>query len=194
MDKTTENVIVAGVGGQGTVLAGRLIAEAAMQEGLSVKGAETIGMAQRGGSVTSFIRFGGECATPFIKKGEADLILGFEPGECVRLLPYLGDGGAAVVLDRAVMPVSALTGASRYEPSEMISYLKNRVGRLVLVDAESAARALGTSKCLNVALLGAAARSGALGLTVERLASAVKAVIPPRLTEINLKALNTVTL
>ena len=102
----TKNIILCGVGGQGTVLASRLISAAAMDRGWPVMSAETIGMAQRGGSVFSHLRIGEEVHCPMIARGEADLILGFEPGEAVRMLPWLKPGGAVVTADRGVTPVT----------------------------------------------------------------------------------------
>ena len=102
-----KNIVLCGVGGQGTVLASKLIASAAMKKDIPVMSAETIGMAQRGGSVFSHIRMGEGLYTPMIAKGSADIIIGFEPGETVRMLPYLKDGGQIIVSRRAIMPVSA---------------------------------------------------------------------------------------
>ena len=99
-----KDIILCGVGGQGTVLASRLISAAAMARSIPVMSAETIGMAQRGGSVFSHLRMGEGIYSPMIARGEADLIIGFEPGEAVRLLPFLKPGGQMIVSDRAVMP------------------------------------------------------------------------------------------
>ena len=155
-----KSIILCGVGGQGTIMASRLIAAAAMEKGLDVRSAETIGMAQRGGSVFSHIRLGKDINSPLIAKGEADLIIGFEPAEAVRMLPYLRCGGAAVVSLRPVMPVSAAIGKSVYPYDEIMDFLKSTVNLLTLVDSEAAAARLGSSRVLNVVLLGAAARSG----------------------------------
>ena len=131
----SKNIILCGVGGQGTILASRLIASAAMKKGLRVITAETIGMAQRGGSVLSHLRIGEEAGSPLIAKGEADLIIGFEPGECVRALPFLKKNGVVVTSSRPVMPVSAMIGASVYDDKAMIDYLKENIRNLVIVDA-----------------------------------------------------------
>jgi indolepyruvate ferredoxin oxidoreductase beta subunit len=117
-----KNIILCGVGGQGTILASRLIASAAMKKNLPIKTAETIGMAQRGGSVFSHLRIG-EAGTPLIAKGQADLIIAFEPGEAVRQLPFLRKGGAVVVSSSPVMPVSAMLGQSAYDVNALIEYL-----------------------------------------------------------------------
>ena len=102
-----KDIVLCGVGGQGTVLASKLISDAAMAQGIPIMSAETIGMAQRGGSVFSHVRLGEGVYSPMIAEGEADLILAFEPGEAVRCFPYLKEGGTVVVSNRAVMPVTA---------------------------------------------------------------------------------------
>lgn len=184
-----KSIILCGVGGQGTIMASRLIAAAAMEKGLDVRSAETIGMAQRGGSVFSHIRLGKDISSPLIAKGEADLIIGFEPAEAVRQLPYLRAGGAAAVSLRPVMPVSATIGKSVYPYDEIIDYLKSNVTKLTLVDSEAAAALLSSSRVLNVVLLGAAARSGELGIDEDALLSAIDKIIPEKFRQLNREAL-----
>ena len=186
------NVILAGVGGQGAVLASKLLARAAMERGLPVKTAETIGMAQRGGSVFSHVRMGEGAHSPLIGRGRADAIVAFEPAEAVRQLPFLRRGGVVVTSDAPVVPVSAATGGPAYDLPAIMGYLRERVGEksLVVVDAKAAEAELGTAKALNVVLLGAAARAGALGpVTVEDLAAAVRATVAPRFLDLDLRAL-----
>ena len=185
----SKNIILCGVGGQGTILASRLIATAAMDKNIPIKTAETIGMAQRGGSVFSHLRLGEGTNSPLIGKGEVDLIIGFEPGETVRQLPFLKKGGAVVVSCRPVMPVSAMIGQSKYDAEAMIKYLKENVEHLTIVDADKAAEELGSAKVLNVVLLGAAIRSGELGLSEEDVEKAIKEKVPARFLELNKKAL-----
>ena len=186
----TKNIILCGVGGQGTVLASRLISAAAMAKGIPVLSAETIGMAQRGGSVFSHLRMGEGICSPMIARGEADLIIGFEPGEAVRLLPFLKPGGSVIVSDRAVMPVTASLSASQYRAEDMLAYLADRVPALTVVRAEEALRAVGSPKVLNLILLGAAVRSGALGLDEGDLREAIRSRIPEKFQELNFKALS----
>lgn len=186
----TVNTMLAGVGGQGTVLASKLIAQAAMDRGQNARTAETIGMAQRGGSVFSHVRIGEEIHSPMIPQGAADLIIGFEPAEAVRCLPYLKEGGTVVVSSRAVRPVTASLSGSDYDGTEMLSHLKEQVERLVVVDGEELCAQCGSAKVLNVALLGAAAASGALGMTLADLEQAVRQRVPERFVEMNLKALS----
>ena len=185
-----KNMILCGVGGQGTVLASRLISSAAMARRIPVLSAETIGMAQRGGSVFSHLRMGENLYSPMIARGEADLILGFEPGEAVRLLPFLMPDGQMVVSSRPVMPVTAALSDTGYRAEDMLDYLASRVPRLLVVDAEKALREVGSPKVLNLILLGAALRSGALGLEAEDLKDAVRRLIPEKFHELNFRALD----
>ena len=183
------NIILCGVGGQGTILASKLIASAAMSRGIPVKTAETIGMAQRGGSVFSHVRVGEGVASPLMARGNADLIIAFEPAEAVRQLSFLKPGGCVVASSRPVVPVSAMTGGPAYEYEAIMAYLREKVSNLVVIDADQAAADLGSSKYLNVVLLGAAARSGELGLTEDDLLSAIHDRLPERLWPLNERAL-----
>lgn len=187
--RMNKNIILCGVGGQGTVLASKLMAAAAMEKNIPVMTAETIGMAQRGGSVFSHLRMGEGIHSPLIAKGTADLIIGFEPGETVRMLPFLKKGGSVVVSSRPIMPVSASIGDAVYQAEEMIAYLKQKVMNLTVVDSEKAMKELGSSKVLNVVLLGAAVRSGELGLTLEDIQTAIRNRVPEKFQELNVRAL-----
>lgn len=186
----SKNIVLCGVGGQGTILASKLISAAAMAQGLPVKSAETIGMAQRGGSVFSHIRMGEDAVCPMIAKGTADIILGFEPGETVRMLPYLRQGGLVVVSKRAVMPVTAALAGSNYNGEEMVTYLRSVVDRLMVVDTDKACQELGSAKIVNLLLLGAAAASGELGLSVEDIRQAVIDRVPKKFHQLNFSALD----
>ena len=185
-----KNIILCGVGGQGTVLASRLISAAAMAKGMPVYSAETIGMAQRGGSVFSHLRIGEGIHSPMIARGEADLIIGFEPGEAVRLLPFLKPGGTMIVSDRTVMPVTASLSGADYQAQDMLDYLSAHVSSLQIVPAEKALAEVGSPKVLNLVLLGAALRSGALGLEEADLREAIRTRIPEKFHAQNLKALS----
>ncbi len=191
------NIVLCGVGGQGTVLASKLVAAAAMNKGFDVKSAETIGMAQKGGSVMSHLRIGEDALTPMIGSGEADLIIGFEPSETVRMLPFLKKGGAIITSDRAVMPVTAALKGSSYKGSDMTDYLKSLkdIGKLVIVDTETAVKEVGSSKAMNMILLGAASRAGLLGdITHEDIIEAMKRKVKPQFVEMNIRALEFVRL
>ena len=185
----TINIVLCGVGGQGTVLASKLIAAAAMKKGLSVMSAETIGMAQRGGSVFSHLRIGKDLYSPMIAEGTADIILGFEPGEAVRMLRFLKPGGQVIVSSRAVMPVTASLGQSGYRGEDMLEYLRGVTEHLLVIDTDAACRKLGTPKVMNVLMLGAAVRSGALGLSEEDICEALKERLPEKLWKMNFEAL-----
>ncbi|HEX3037397.1 MAG TPA: indolepyruvate oxidoreductase subunit beta [Oscillospiraceae bacterium] len=185
----TVNCILAGVGGQGTVLASKLIAQAAMDKGLNARTAETIGMAQRGGCVVSHLRIGDEIHSPMIPKHSADLILGFEPAEAVRCLPYLKKEGVVVVSKKAIKPVTASLSDSTYDGTEMIALLQKATEKVVVVDGDKICDECGSAKVLNVALLGAACATGILGLTIGEIETAIKERVAPRFIEMNTKAL-----
>lgn len=185
-----KNILLCGVGGQGTVLASKLIAAAAMKKGLSVMSAETIGMAQRGGSVFSHIRIGDNLHSPMIATGTADILIGFEPGETVRMLPYLKKDGQVIVSSHAIIPVTAVLSNGSYDPEAMLAYLKQTVTHLLVIDTEEVCLTLGSSKILNILLLGAAIESGALGLTESEIKDAIKERLPERFHELNFRALN----
>ena len=182
-----KDILICGVGGQGTVLASRIIAAAAMDEGSPVHSAETIGMAQRGGSVTSHVRIGGEAYSPMIPFGAADMLLAFEPGEAVRNLRYLRKGGIAVVNTSAVKPVTESLKETGYDGSEMTAYLTQKCG-CIFVDAEEVCRPFGSSKFFNIIMLGVAAGSGHLGLKKETLLKQIEQYVPARFLDVNIKA------
>ena len=183
------NIVLCGVGGQGTVLASRLIADAAMKKGIRVCSAETIGMAQRGGSVFTNLRIGNDVKTPRIGSGKADLMIAFEPAEAVRMLPYLKEDATAVVSMDPIMPVSAMVGESSYQVEEILACLKTHVKNLTLVSGAKAATELKSAKCLNVVLLGAAVRSGCLNLTEKDIEEAINKRLPEKLRDLNIRAL-----
>ncbi len=185
----SKSVILCGVGGQGTVLASKLISYAAMAKGQEVKSAETIGMAQRGGSVTSHIRIGEEAFSPLIPKGKADVMIAFEPAEAVRNLDYLKPDGVVVVSQKAVKPVTASLSAKVYEGQEMLDYLGKHVSRLVIVDGQQVMEELGSAKVLNVVLLGAAIACNEIDITVDEIKAAIREKVPERFYELNLCAL-----
>ncbi len=185
----SKSVILCGVGGQGTVLASKLISYAAMAKGEEVKSAETIGMAQRGGSVISHIRIGEEAFSPLIPKGKADVMIAFEPAEAVRNLDYLKPDGVVVVSQKAVKPVTASLSAKVYEGQEMLDYLGKKVSRLIIVDGQQVMEELGSAKVLNVVLLGAAIACNEIDITVDEIKDAIREKVPERFYELNLRAL-----
>lgn len=187
------NCLLCGVGGQGTVLASKMLAYSAMEKGLSVRTAETIGMAQRGGCVVSHVRVGEQVYSPLIPKKQADVLIAFEPAEAVRCLAYLKDEGVVVVNRKAVKPVTASLTDSDYDGIEMLDYLKAKVKNLIVVDGDSVCAACGSTKVLNIVLLAAAAKSGMLFMNTEELKNAIQNKIPEKFRELNLKAVDSVT-
>ncbi len=183
------NILLCGVGGQGTVLASKILAKSAMERGETVHTAETIGMAQRGGSVVSHVRIGEDCFAPLISRGQADVILAFEAAEAVRNLPYLKDGGTVVVSNTAVKPVTDALSKTDYDGQVMLDYLARQNVRLVVVDGEELIRKCGSAKVLNIALLGAAARADVIGMTVEDIRHIVETTLAPKFQAMNLQAL-----
>jgi indolepyruvate ferredoxin oxidoreductase beta subunit len=183
------NIILAGVGGQGIVLASKVIAQSAMQKGLKVRTAETIGMAQRGGCVVSHVRIGENIHAPLVALKTADLIIGFEPAEAVRALPFLKPQGTVVVSQKVIKPVTASLSAEGYEGKTMLDYLQNNVSRLYIVDSDAVCSVCGSPKVLNTALLGAAAGSGVLGFTLTDMETALESVLPDKLLAMNIQAL-----
>lgn len=183
-----KSFLLCGVGGQGTVLASRVIAQAAMEKGEFARTSETIGMAQRGGCVVSHVRIG-NMLSPLIPQGGADVLIGFEPGEAVRCIGYLKKGGLIVTAKKTVQPVSAAMTGSRIDGGEMIEYLRKKTDRMIVVDTDKICEECGTSKVLNTALLGAAAAAGELGVTVEEVSAVLEQRLPARVMDINKKAL-----
>ena len=178
------DVVLAGVGGQGIVLASKLLAEAAFRAGYDVKANEVHGMAQRGGSVLAQVRFGEKVFSPLVPSGRADFLVGLEEVEALRYAGYLGDGGWAIVNRRKIVPVTVSSGSFRY-PEDIEGRLRARFERLVLVEGERLAREAGNARTENVVLLGALSNflDIPLGIWEEVIAHLV-----PRSTEANLKA------
>lgn len=185
-----KNIILCGVGGQGIVLTSKLLAAAAMAKGIPVMSAETIGMAQKGGSVFSFLRMGEELYSPMFPKGTADLLIGFEPAEAVRMLPYLKSEGTVVLNTHPIQPVTATLGGGAYDAAAMIAYLQKHAGNLTMLDGDAACRKIGSPKVLNMVMLGAVLRSGVLPLTLEEVTETMERTVKPQFRELNRKALH----
>lgn len=186
-----KNYLLCGVGGQGTVLAAKVLADAAIKKGDDVKSTETIGMAQRGGSVVSHVRTGKDIHSPLIPEKSADLIIGFEPAEVVRNIAYLKEEGTVIVSLKAVMPVTAALTDSSYNGSEMLDYLSQNVKKLIPVDTERLCGLCGSSRVTNVVLLGAAVGSGALSITYEEILDSLLSRLPEKYHALNKAALKT---
>ena len=190
------NVMLTGVGGQGTVLAAKVLAQAAQAKGWHVRTAETIGMAQRGGSVVSHVRMGDngeEVHSPLIARGTADVIVAFEPAEAARVLPYLAPTGVLVSATSAVQPVTAALSPDPYRGASVIKNLFEAFAsapeRLVIVPDEALLKKVGNRRALNTVLLASAVATGRLPLTVDDLRAAVEACVKPAFVDLNLKAI-----
>lgn len=181
-----KDIMICGVGGQGTVLASKIIASSAMNEGSAVHSAETIGMAQRGGPVTSHVRVGEDAFSPLIPVGGADLLIAFEPSEAVRNLKYLKKDGFVIVNCVPVKPTS-LAGGADYDGKAEIEFLKSKCDCLV-VNSDELCKPFGSSKFFNVAVLGAACGTGKLGLSKDTLCGEIVRIVPERFKEKNLAA------
>jgi indolepyruvate ferredoxin oxidoreductase beta subunit len=178
------NVFMAGVGGQGIILAGDVVAEAAMLVGHSVRKSEVHGMAQRGGSVTCQVRFGEEVYSPLIRRGEADLLLSMERLEALRYRDYLRPGGTALVNDQRIDPSMLVWSKSPY-PEDVEEMLRQRAGRVVMVPAHRIAEDLGNLKVVNAIMLGAL--SVELDLDEDVLISSIEKRIPAKYLELNIR-------
>lgn len=199
----TFNCLVVGVGGQGVVLASRLVAAACMARGMFVRTAETIGMSQRGGSVASHVRAAAtadDLPTSMIPLRGADVVLAFEPGEALRAFDRLAPGGSVVCSARPVVPSAAPGGArggagapagGAYDGRAQIDWLRAHVNekRLAVVDPVALAGAGLSPKCANVLLLGAAAGLGALPFGADDLRAAIARLVKPAFVEMNGRAL-----
>lgn len=191
------NIMLTGVGGQGTVLAAKVLAQAAQEKGWHVRTAETIGMAQRGGSVVSHVRMGNDgedVYSPLIAKGAADMIIAFEPAEGARVLPYLGPDGVLVTAVAAIQPVTAAMAATPYWGPKVIEQLYSLFeagsNRLVVVPDRTLLDQVGSRKALNTVLLASAIATGRVPLTIDDLRNAIKMCVKPQFVDLNLKAID----
>ncbi len=196
------NVLLTGVGGQGTVLAAKVLAQAAQAKGWQVRTAETIGMAQRGGSVVSHVRMGDngeEVIAPLVAKGTADMIIAFEPAEAARVLSYLAPDGVMVSATTSIQPITAALSSEPYLAEATIASLRGRLNgsaeapaRFVLVDDEAVLSQVGNRKALNTVLLAFALKTGHLPLSLDDLRDAIRVCVKPRFVELNLAAIDLV--
>lgn len=185
-----KDILICGVGGQGTVLASKIIAAAASKEGNPIHSAETIGMAQRGGSVTSHVRIGADAYSPLIPYGSADILMAFEPAEAVRNLKYLKNDGVAIVNTCATKPVTESLKDTGYDGREMTEYINKRCS-CIFVNSEEVCAPFGSARFFNIILLGIAAGSGKLGLSEKTLLDQIEQRVPKAYVDINKKAFQT---
>lgn len=181
------NLVIAGVGGQGILTTSRIIGEAALKNKLDVSVSEIHGMAQRGGSVVSTVRFGSFKA-PLILDGDADIIIGFEPAETVRVIEKASAEKTVILMNtKPIIPFPASLGLQKYpENSRILAYLAQNAKEVVPVNASEIATSLGTYRVLNVVMVGAVARY--LPFSAENFKEAIRKIIPARYAEINMKA------
>ncbi len=177
--------MIVGVGGQGTLLASRILGNAVISEGYDVKVSEVHGMSQRGGSVVTYVRYGEKVNSPIIDKGGADIILAFEELEALRALPFLKKDGKIIVNTQNIDPMPVITGAAAY-PEHIIDSLKAAGADVTAVDALDLAIKAGNMKSVNVVLIGVMAKNTAIPENVWR--DTIKSTVPEKFLEANLKA------
>ncbi len=179
------NILIVGVGGQGTILASRVLSGVIQKMGLDVKVSEIHGMAQRGGSVVTQVRYGQEVASPIIPEGEADIILAFEKLEALRWLPYLKATGSILINDQRIDPMPVIMGAAEY-PVDALDTIRNLRENVIIIDALKIALNAGNPKAVNVVLLGLLSKY--LQINKEYWLEALKENVPAKFLDANIKA------
>ena len=183
MNNTT-NIMIVGVGGQGTLLASRILGNAVIRMGYDVKVSEVHGMSQRGGSVVTYVKYGEKVYSPIIDNGEADIVLAFELLEAYRALPALKVGGQLIVNNQKINPMPVITGAAQY-PENILDKLSGKVNTTA-VDALALAIEAGSIKAVNVVLIGVMAKN--TNIPYEVWIETIRTTVPPKFLDINLKA------
>lgn len=181
----TKNVMIVGVGGQGSLLASKLLGALLTDEGYDVKVSEVHGMSQRGGSVVTYVRFGDKVYSPIIAEGEADFIVSFEKLEAARHAPYLRKGGRIVVNTQMIDPMPVITGAAVY-PENVLDELKAKGVLVDDIDALSLATEAGNAKSVNIVLMGKLAKY--FNIPYEKWIAAIEKCVKPQFAEVNKKA------
>ncbi|MCQ4022947.1 MULTISPECIES: indolepyruvate oxidoreductase subunit beta [unclassified Ruminococcus] len=180
-----KSVLIVGVGGQGTLLASRLLGNALLSRDYDVKVSEVHGMSQRGGSVVTYVRYGESVSSPIIELGEADLILSFEALEAARFLPYLKKSGKIIVNTQQIDPMPVVTGNAVY-PDDVLGQIKSLGVEVISADALSLAEQAGSVKAVNVVLMGMLAKQTDIEKQV--WIDTVKQTVPSKFLELNIKA------
>ncbi len=180
----TKNIMIVGVGGQGTLLTSRILGNLTIEAGYDVKLSEVHGMAQRGGSVVTFVRYGGKVNEPIVEEGQADVLIAFERLEALRYVHFLKEGGAIVVNDQRIDPMPVVIGAAKY-PENILEDLSENY-RVYKVDAIEEAKKLGNSRVFNVIVLGIAAQH--MEFSKEEWISVIEKTVPAKTIDINKKA------
>ena len=184
-NREVTSILLVGVGGQGMILASKILSQVALQRGLDVKLSEIHGMAQRGGSVVTQVRMGPQVHSPLVEKGQADFIMASEQLEAWRWLPFLKDGGTVLLSTQIINPMPVIIGSQEY-PKKISERVKNAAGKSVAMDAFRMAVEAGQPRAANVVLLGALLKE--MGVSEEEGLAALSAVIPERFLEENRKA------
>ena len=181
----TKNIMIVGVGGQGSLLASKLLGRLLLNKGYDVKVSEVHGMSQRGGSVVTYVRFGDKVYSPVIDKGQADVIVSFELLEAARWTAYLREGGKIITNTQKTNPMPVITGAMEY-PSELESKIRTLGIDLEAMDAKTLAEQAGSTKAVNLVLMGRLSRY--FDFTLEEWDEAIAQSVPPKFLELNRKA------
>ncbi len=181
----TKNIMIVGVGGQGSLLASKLLGHLLLSEGYDVKVSEVHGMSQRGGSVVTYVRFGEKVYSPIIDKGEADFIVSFEELEAARYVSYLKEGGRIVTNTQQIDPMPVIIGAAQY-PEDLIGKMRELGIKVDAMDCLSLANEAGSSKAVNIVLMGRLSRY--FDIPVEKWQQAIRDCVPPKFAELNLRA------
>ena len=182
----TVNIMIVGVGGQGSLLASKLLGRVLLDAGYDVKVSEVHGMSQRGGSVVTYVRFGDKVASPIIDLGESDFILSFEKLEAARYAEYLSPNGKIIVNTQEIDPMPVIVGKAVY-PSHVLNELECKDVTIDAIDALSLAEQAGTARAVNVVLLGRLARA-LPGVPKEAWLDAIKSSVKPKFVDVNLRA------
>lgn len=184
MSNNTKNIMIVGVGGQGTLLTSRILGGITVEAGYDVKLSEVHGMAQRGGSVVTFVRYGKKVAEPIVEEGQADILIAFEKLEALRYAHFLKKDGAIVVNDHRIDPITVVTGVANY-PENIIEELEKEHS-VYKVKAMEEAIKLGNSKVFNIIVLGVAAKH--MDFPKEAWLKTIEKTVPEKTIEINKKA------
>lgn len=180
----TKNIMIVGVGGQGTLLTSRILGGITVEAGYDVKLSEVHGMAQRGGSVVTYVRYGEKVSEPIVEEGQADVLIAFERLEALRYAHFLKKDGVIIVNDQRIDPMPVVTGVAKY-PDGIIEELSKKY-RVVSVDAMDEAIKLGNSRVFNVIILGIAAKN--MDFPKEQWIDVIKNTVPPKTIDINVAA------
>lgn len=180
----TKNIMIVGVGGQGTLLTSRILGGLAIQAGYDVKISEVHGMAQRGGSVVTYVRYGKSVAEPIVEEGQADVLIAFERMEALRYAHFLKKDGVLIINDQRIDPMTVVTGAASY-PENIIENLSKQY-RVVSINAMEEAIKLGNTKVFNTIILGVTAKN--MDFDKELWTKVIEATVPPKTIAMNLQA------